>query len=91
MWSCQSRMYEALCGEPIPFQNPMICSRCEGKDNPPVPPLGTAANGYRDGFVQPADNFSEVVLKGDFGMAGVPICLGCRSKDQTNYIKKLQA
>ena len=61
------------------------CCRWRGKAK-----YGTSANGYRDGWCQPVDNFSRAVRRGDYGRhMSEPFCLEEHASQQTDYVNRV--
>lgn len=84
-----SVILDALEGKRPPFSNAMICGSCR---NNGAEPLGTAAKGWRDGYVQPAGNFSAAVRRENYGLyRREPFCLQHANRGQNDHIEYLQA
>lgn len=85
----RAEVRKALRGARAPFSAPIICCICQW-DKSPV--LGSMRHGWRNGYVQPASNFSAAVQRGDYGMRMTrPFCLGHTAGDQNGYVKRLES
>ncbi len=85
--SMRKAMKKALKGKRLPFRGGLICAICRWTG---APALGTAANGYRDGFIQPLSNFSANVRRGNYGVRmQEPFCLSHTAGDQNEYVQRL--
>ena len=59
----------------------MTCACCRWRGKPRY---GSSANGFRDGWCQPVDNFSRAVRRGDYGKYMTePFCLEEHASQQT--------
>lgn len=79
----KSAVNKELKGLIPPFRKAMLCAICkrDGSDA-----LGTPENGWRDGYVQPAGNFSDNVKKGGYGVCmQEPYCVMHSTGDQIKY------
>ena len=65
----------------------MTCACCRWRGKPKY---GTSANGFRDGYCQPVDNFSRAVRRGDYGKYMTePFCLEEHASQQTEYVNRV--
>ena len=81
---------EALCGRKVPsnLQDPIICAICRFHE---LPRFGTSRHGFRDGWIQPANNFSENVRRGRYGVRmNEPFCLSHSIGHQLDYVEWLK-
>lgn len=82
----QDEVDAALEGNEAPFSDPIVCVICKASGNKA---LGTPANGWRDGYVQPKNNFSAAVLRGNYGKRMTEeFCLQHTSINQNQYIQE---
>ena len=65
----------------------MTCACCRWRGKPRY---GSSANGFRDGWCQPVDNFSRAVRRGDYGKYMTePFCLEEHASQQTEYVNRV--
>merc|ERR1719201_319491 len=65
----------------------MTCACCRWRGKPRY---GSSANGFRDGWRQPVDNFSRAVRRGDYGKYMTePFCLEEHASQQTEYVNRV--
>ena len=87
--SIRRAMKRELGGKRIPFRNAFMCFICKWTG---LPAIGNPSNGYRDGFIQPVANFSQNVLRGNYGVRmREPFCLSHTAGDQNRYVARLHA
>ncbi len=86
-----AQVKEEMRGVEVPrgLQDPIICYICRLQR---VSRIGTPRYGWRDGYIQPANNFSVNVQKGIYGIRmKVPYCLMHTAGDQNKYIQQLES
>lgn len=75
-------------GHRVQFREAMVCHICKRNGRRS---LGTSANGWRDGYIQPAANFSKAVYNGSYGLRMTrAFCLQHTAGDQNRYIGRIR-